>query len=329
MKGESPPAESAAFMPHILTVTMNPALDVFTTIDRLVPAHKLRCTPSLTHPGGGGINVARVLHRMGTDCLALYPAGGPNGQAIDALLDQESVPQHRIDIAQETRESFSVLETQTGRDYRFVLPGPTLQPCEWQACLACIDTLNPAPRHIVASGSLPPGVPEDFYAHLARTAHERGSHLVLDSSGPALQHALQAGVYMFKPSLRELQELTGQPLATDASQLHACRELIRAGQAQVVALSLGAEGALYVTATEAWRAPSLSVDKVATIGAGDSFVAGCLWAIDQALGHETAFRYGMAAAAATLLTSGTALCVPTEVHRLAQQVDITPLAASP
>jgi 6-phosphofructokinase 2 len=309
-------------MTDILTVTMNPALDVSTSTDRVSDTHKLRCTAAILHPGGGGINVARVLHRLGGDCLALYPAGGANGQRLQQLIDQEQVRSHCVAVAGETRESFSVHEHASGRDFRFVLPGPELAAGEWQACLRHVADLQAPPAYLVASGSLPPGVPADFHARLARLAKERGSRLVLDSSGPPLAAALAEGVYLVKPSLRELRELTGHALDTEQDWHAAALQIIRAGQAQVVALSLGEGGALLVTADRALRARSLPVRVASSIGAGDSFVGGLLWALNRGEDLEQAFRYGMAAGAAALLAAGTALCQAADVERLHREVAV-------
>ena len=307
-------------MLDILTVTLNPALDVSTVIEKVMDTHKLRCTAAILHPGGGGINVARVLHRLGGDCLALYPAGGANGQRLRQLIDQEQVRSQCVAIAGETRESFSVHEESSGRDFRFVLPGPELAPGEWQACLRHVADLQAPPAYLVASGSLPPGVPADFHARLARLAKKRGSRLVLDSSGPPLAAALAEGVYLVKPSLRELRELTSHALDTEQDWHAAALQIIKAGHAELVALSLGEDGALLVTADRALRARSLPVRVASSIGAGDSFVGGLLWALNRQESLEQAFRYGMAAGAAALLAPGTALCQAKDVERLHRDV---------
>lgn len=313
--------------PDILTLTMNPALDVSTSTDKVMDTHKLRCAAAQYHPGGGGINVARVLQRLGSNCLALYPGGGMNGQRLHQLLDQEQVSSQCLPIGGETRESFHVHETASGRDFRFVLPGPTLSASEWQACLDVVSTLAAPPSWLVASGSLPPGVPADFYAQLTRLARTRGCRVVLDSSGPALAAALAEGVHLIKPSLRELRELTGLPLDTDAQRLAVARSIISAGQAQIVALSLGEDGALLVTADQALRASAVPVQVESTIGAGDSFVGGLVWALSRQTDLAQAFRYAMGAATAALLTAGTALCQAADVERLARQVIVTPAGA--
>lgn len=306
-------------MADILTLTLNPALDLFTSVDQVVPAHKLRCGPHQMHPGGGGINVARVLHRLGADVLALFTAGGVTGERLSELLAQEGLRAQAVPIGGETRESFTVHEGLSGQDYRFVLPGPALTETEWQACLHHVPSCLPA-RFVVASGSLPPGVPSDFHARLAQCTRQAGARFVLDSSGPALAAALQAGVWLVKPSLRELRELTGLPLESEPHWVDATRALILQGQAEIVALSLGEQGALLVTADAAWRAQALPVAVASTIGAGDSFLAGLVWALSQSVDLSEALRLAMAAGAAALLTAGTALCQPADIARLAPEV---------
>ncbi|WP_082263613.1 1-phosphofructokinase family hexose kinase, partial [Burkholderia pseudomallei] len=212
-------------MPEIVTLTPNPAIDVATCVERVTDTRKLRCGPARRDPGGGGINVARVLTRLGADCSAVYLAGGGTGLALRGLLADEGVRAHGIDIAGETRENFSVLETSTGREFRFVLPGPALAAHEWPRCVEALGRLADASRYLVMSGSLPPGMPDDCYARLARRASARGVRTVVDTSGPALAAALDAGVYLVKPSLGELRALTGLPLEDDGARLAAARAI--------------------------------------------------------------------------------------------------------
>lgn len=312
-------------MSDVVTFTPNPALDVRSSIARVTPDHKMRCETPMQHPGGGGVNVARVLHRLGAKVTAVYTSGGATGERHHRLLHLEGVRSHVVPITQETRESFSVFETNTGSDYRFVLPGPRVQTSEWQAALTHLRQHWPK-RFLVLSGGLAPGMPEDLYAQLVREAQAAGVPVVIDSNGEPLSLALQTGgVALFKPSLRELQQLTGEALANDADIARAAQSLIAQGQAQRVAVSLGEAGAMLVTAQEAWRAQALSVPVRTTIGAGDSFVAGMLWAW---LRHEPAvetLRWAVAASAAALLAPGTALCQSADVHRLRPEVQIAPV----
>lgn len=323
-------------MPRILTLTLNPALDISTAIDRVEPVHKMRCGEPVQHPGGGGINVARVLHRLGADVVAIYPAGGASGAALTKLLQAEGVPAQVVPINGETRESFSVHEASSGQDWRFVLPGPTLSEAELQACcetlLAAVDAAVSAPGDrptsdtwVVASGGLPPGVSDACYADLAREVRARGARFVIDTNGPALAQALAAGVDVFKPSLRELRQLSGLPLSDEASQVAAARHLIDQGQARAVALSLGEQGAVLVTAEGAWRAAALNVPVASTIGAGDSFVAGLVFGLAQGQVPQQAFAQALATSAAALLSHGTSLADPADVARLLPQVREHPI----
>lgn len=313
-------------MTDILTITLNPALDVATSCEQLQPSHKLRCSHAERFPGGGGINVARVVQRLGGDCLALYLAGGSVGDRLQELLQAERVPSHRLFIANETRESFSVLETRTGREYRFVLPGPALTQAEWQGCVDFLAAVEPAPRYVVLSGSLPPALPIDSYAQLARLAQSRGCKVVLDSSGAPTAAALAAGVFLIKPSLRELADITGAQLDNETQWRAAAQSLLHDGRAELVALSLGERGAMLFSADGAWRADALQVNVRSTTGAGDSFLAAMVWALNQDMALPRAFRYGVAAGSAALVHAGTTLCRADDVARLVHQVQVHAIA---
>ncbi|MBB3261914.1 6-phosphofructokinase 2 [Paraburkholderia bannensis] len=312
-------------MAEIVTLTLNPAVDVWTAVDRIVDTHKLRCEPTRCYPGGGGINVARVIRRLDGQqarCRALYLAGGAAGIRLEQMLSNERIPNRRLRIAGETRENFSVMERATGREFRFVLPGPYVSEEEWQAAQMVLDSIKAAPGesgmpdYWVMSGSLPPGLPPQAYAELARSARLRGMRVVLDTSGTALSLALDAGVYLVKPSLSELASLMGTPLSEESDWTKAARQIVHDGRAQIVALTLGARGALLVSSEETIRLQALSVPVAGATGAGDSFLAGLLVALRRGDPLRDAACLAQAAASATLLSSGTALCDPSEVARL-------------
>lgn len=316
-----------AARPTVLCLTMNPAVDLATETESVVPTHKLRCGDTLHDAGGGGINVARVLTRMGGHCTAVCPAGGSSGQWLQRRMREEGLDSVFLPIADETRVSFTVHEHSTGAEFRFVMPGPHLSEAEWMACLQHLERMALFPDLLVASGSLPPGVPADFYARLARLCRAKGARMVLDTSGPALTAALTEGVYLFKPNLKELAELAGRPLENAAQWQAAARQLVLEGKAEVVALTLGHLGALLVTRDAMWSAPPLDIPVASAVGAGDSFVGGLVWGLQQGLALEQAFAWGIAAGSAALLHAGTGLCRHEDIVRLHGLVCATPLQA--
>lgn len=303
-------------MMPIICLTPNPALDVSTAVAELVDQHKMRCDAGIEQPGGGGINVARVVHRLGGDAIALYPVGGPYGERLSDLLDAERVPRQTVPITAPTRFSFIVRDKASLRQYRFVLPGPTISDHEGTRLLAQFDGLVSEGTIAVGSGSLPPGLAEDFYGRAARVAARRKARFVLDTSGGALAPALREGVYLVKPSLRELETVAGRALGSAEEAVAFSRELVARRAAEIVVLSLGADGAVLVTERSCRHHPAVQVTVGGTVGAGDSLVGGMLTAIFRGWSIEDAFGYGMAAAGATLLAPGTALCDRATTDRL-------------
>ena len=253
-------------MPDIVTLCMNPALDITTGTEVVRPTNKLRCTLPRFDPGGGGINVARVAHALGAESLAVFPLGGPMGEVVANLLDAEGLAVQQVPIGCWTRESFTVNETSTSGQYRFVLPGPELTPAEQAECIQQLRSAAGSAKIVVASGSLPPGVPDDFYQQVADVCADLEVKLILDASGGGLKH-VTSGVYLIKPSLRELSEHVGRELLSEAEQFSAARELVDRGVAQCLLVSLGAQGALLVTAEGGLRYEPVSVPHGSSVGA--------------------------------------------------------------
>lgn len=315
-------------MPDIVTLTINPAIDLFVSVDRVEPERKMRCTAPKRDPGGGGINVARVAHRLGSDVAAIYPTGGAIGKLLHRLVEREGIDSLVTPSHVETRENFTAYETDTGEQYRFVTPGSALHRAEWEAVLDKLASLPSSPRFVVASGSVPPGVPEDFFARVAKCAKKLGAKMVVDTSGPALAAALKEGVTLIKPNLAELADYAGKPLDRDADRIAACRKLTTGGGTEAVALTLGADGALLVTADHAWRAQPMAIEAVSAVGAGDSFLGGMVSALAAGEPWPQAFRVAMAAGSAAVLSPGTELCHETDVQRLLPDVKIEEIEAA-
>lgn len=315
-----PVAKRTDVMDSIVTLTMNPAIDVSTRVGYVLPDQKLRCQAPKYEPGGGGINVSRAIRKLGGESLAIFPVGGPAGNLLKTLLDAEGVTYTPVRTAEWTRENLNVLEEISGRQFRFLMPGSTLSEPEWQRFLDVLRDFRPQPRYLVASGSLPPGVPVDFYARIALLARESGSRLILDTSGDPLRHAVEKGVYLLKPSLHEFQELTGEKDYDESRLPDLAVTLIDRGHCEVLVVSLGARGVFWMTRTERGRLAAPAVPVRSSVGAGDSMVGGLVLALARGHPLRDAVRYGVAAGAASVMNPGTELCHREDADRLFAQV---------
>ena len=314
--GESQRAPTPRHPKPILSLTVNPALDVYTSTDQVIGGHKLRCSASRLEPGGGGMNAARVIQRLGGQVLAVCTAGGPTGEAYRRLIEAERIPVLVAPIKGSTRESFTVDETGTGAQFRFVLEGPELSKSEWRACLALVSEAILPEGYVIASGSLPPGVPDDFYARVARLARKVGARCVVDASGAALSEALAEGVFLVKPSRRELATHLGRALDTEQAQIEAATGLVADRAAEYVALTLGHAGAVLASEAGTIRLPAPSVQVVSTVGAGDSFLGAFVLRLAQGSPVDSAFLTALAAGSAAAMTPGTELCHRNDIARL-------------
>jgi 6-phosphofructokinase 2 len=309
-------------MTGMVTITPNPAVDLSTSVERILPTGKLRGMSQRRDPGGGGVNVARVIKRLGGQASAIYPVGGGMGALLRELLDGEGVASRTFAIADQTREDFLVSENGTGQQYRFILPGPRLNEAEWPECLKLVSSIDPFPRFVVASGSLPAGVPDDFYARIARIAWQRGARMVLDTSGAALAAAVEEGVDLIKPNLHEMRELSGVEPSDAREWEDAAKAIVRTKRIPVIALTMGHLGAALITHDRILRAGPLAITPLSAVGAGDSFLAALVWQLALGANLADCFRQAVAAGAAALLNPGTELCRPNDVERLAADVII-------
>jgi 6-phosphofructokinase 2 len=313
----------------IVTLTPNPAVDLCTSIDHVIAFHKLRCGEARRDPGGGGINVARVIRRLGGNPVAIFPAGGPIGGLLQKLLASETINGIAVAIAGDTREDITIDEQKTGAQFRFVLPGPVLWPDEIAGIFRAVKSNSTRDGFLVASGSLPPGMDAKFYAEISRIAETAGMKFVIDSSGPALAAALEAGAFLVKPSLRELRELTGEALTQERAWVDAARALTLRHRVEWVALTLGEMGALLVSDKVSLRATAPKVTPVSTVGAGDSFLGALVWGLARGEDVQTALRFAVASGTAAMLSPGTDLSHPADIERLVAKVEVHELKTHP
>jgi 6-phosphofructokinase 2 len=305
---------------HIVTLTINSALDISTVIDRVIPEHKLRCRNPVYEPGGGGINVSRAIKKLGGESKTLFTSGGYTGNILDSLLKQEDITCCALTIGERTRESFAVFEESTGLQYRFSMEGPFLRKNEWEEVFKMLWNERPRPDYIVGSGLLPPGVPQDFYARIARAGRDLGARVIIDTSGEPLRLALQDHPFMIKPNLRELSMIAGHDLESTSEQDVIATEIIDKEQSDVVVVSLGEAGSLLATRNGLNRLKAPEVSVLSKVGAGDSMVAGIVTGLVSDKTIIDSVRYGVAAGTAAVISPGSGLCNLDDTERLFPQV---------
>lgn len=306
-------------MSKIITITFSPCIDKSSTVKTLVPEKKLKCSAPKSEPGGGGINIARVLKKLGTETLAVFPLGGYSGKIFNALLQKENVPSIIIEAQQETRENFVIRDESTGLQFRFGMPAPELSEKEWKACLEAIDNLEDI-DFIIASGSLPPGVPDTIFDHLAEISKKKTAKLIVDTSGPALKNVITKQVFMFKPNLAEMAYLSGKKTMAVSEAEIAAKKILALGYCEIIVVSLGEKGALLVTKDQSFTAKPPNVLVKSTIGAGDSMVAGIIHSLSLGNDLKRSLCFGVACGTAATMNDGTELCRKEDVESIFKMI---------
>ena len=301
-------------MKPIVTLTLNPAVDASSETEKVHAVRKVRTSNERFDPGGGGINAARVINELGGRAFAVYLAGGNSGNVLDDLLDETGVVYHRVHTHEPTRVSHVVFERDSGNEFRFTPTGPTVAETEWRATLDFIELLDF--DYLLASGSLPPGVPEDFYVQVATLADKKGARFVADTSGAPLKAIVEHGAHLVKPSVGELESVVGRPLRREDELEAAAREIVDRGKVAILTVTLGRDGALLVTPDVVRRLPSPDVPVQSAVGSGDSFLAAMTLGLARGRTPLEAFADGIAAGAATALTPGTELCHRADIERI-------------
>jgi 6-phosphofructokinase 2 len=303
-------------MKIIVNMTMNPAIDKSSRVAQVVAERKLYCTPPHFEPGGGAVNVTRAIKKLGGESILLYPSGGLTGERFQALMDQAGLTHRPFPIEGVIRESLAILEESTGQQYRFGMPGPEVQKKEWGQFLRNLAAIEPSPDFLVASGSLPPGVPADFYAQAARAGKKTGTKTIIDASGEALEEALKEGVYLIKPNVREFRELVGKDVKEESQIKAEAQKIVTSGRCEVLVISLGAAGALLVSEGFSEHILPPTVPIISKVGAGDSMVAGIVLSLARDTPLRESVLFGVAAGTAAVMTPGTELCRREDTERL-------------
>ena len=309
-------------MSQIITITFNPALDKSTSVAEFTPDKKLKCSPPVCGPGGGGINVARAITKLGGEALAVYLAGGDNGKKLHQLLTDEFVKSMVIQTAESTRVNLVIADIANKNQYLLDMPGNEVSDMEWHTCLDKISEMEDV-QYIVASGSLPQGVPTDIFAQVATIAQNKGALLIVDTAGEALKKAVNAGVYMIKPNLRELAGLVGKNQLEIAEVTDAAREVIAYGGCKVLVVSMGRNGAVLVTKELSVKLTPPALTVKSTVGAGDSMVAGIVLSLANNKGLIESVQYGVACGSAATVNYGTELCSRVNADFIYDKITLT------
>ncbi|MDB6178089.1 hexose kinase [Paracoccus sp. Z330] len=311
----------------ILTVTLNPALDLSTGADEVRPDLKLRCDKPVVDPGGGGINVSRAIKIMGGQSTAMVALGGATGARISEMLRTDGLSVKRLTAPGETRQSLAVKDRSTGGQYRFVLPGPEWHMTHVSGMMSAIAESAMAGGWVVVSGSNPPGVAPGFEQMLTVRLKDGRARLLVDTSGEALQALAGSStpVDVLRMDSHEAEGLAGRPLPDRRDSAEFAAGLVRDGAARAVIVARGADGSVIAEADSAWHAEAASVPVVSAVGAGDSFVAGFVLAMARDWPVPEALALGAAAASAAVMTPATELCHNHDVERYYAQRVITRL----
>lgn len=303
-----------------LTITINPSVDKSSSVSGIVPEKKLRCNNPKYEPGGGGINVSRALKRLEIDALALFTSGGRTGKLLETLLLEESLQILPFSVKNETRENFIVFDTLTNQQFRFGFPGQPLSKQEQTTLLDTINGITDFPEISVISGSLPEGTNVEFMKELIQICKNKNSKVVVDTSGKSLTEAVNEGVYLIKPNIGELAVLTGKNELTVHTMEAAAKQLISNGSAEIVVVSMGASGATLFTKNEKIYQPAPLVKVRSTVGAGDSMVAGMVYALLNNSSMNNVLRMGIACGSATTMAEGTGLFKTENVYKILKEL---------
>jgi 6-phosphofructokinase 2 len=303
---------------QIVTLTINPSLDKSTHFTGLIAEQKIRCESPRYDAGGGGINVSKAISKLGGSSICVFTSGGSSGEMLEELIKKEGIESIAIKTKNWTRENFIAFENTTQSQYRFGFPGNEFSEDEKDKIIEMVSTLKA--EYLVISGSLNEGLPTDFYQKIAETAKASGIKVIVDTSGEPLQKVLETSVYMIKPNIGELAKLMGVERLELADVEKAAKNVIEKGAAEIVVVSLGADGAILVSKdiTEYVAAPK--VKKKSTVGAGDSMVGGMVWALSQNKSLKEVIQIGVCCGTAATMNEGTQLFKVEDVEKLFKEM---------
>ncbi|MGB0347312.1 MAG: 1-phosphofructokinase family hexose kinase [Balneolaceae bacterium] len=303
-------------MKRVLTITMNPSVDIGTVTEKVVTDQKTRCSAPDIDPGGGGINVARVLTRLDVHCDALFICGGYTGNLLKQMMAEEEIKAIPIESLDVTRQNIAIIDNSIREQYRFVLPGQVSDVNTWKEVLNRIRSTIHNYDYVVGSGSLPNGVPSDFYSKIGEITRKAGKLFILDTYGSALFNGLNSGVDYIKPNKEEFAEL--KKIFKSNSDMELFKTLFDKGIENII-YTLGKEKTLLINKDGIVEFTPPTIKVRSTIGAGDSFIGGLVAGLINDKTKNQAVGFGISAAASTLQSDGTDLCDADQVQEIYEQ----------
>lgn len=303
----------------IITLTLNPAVDLTVTLDEFLPEDTNRITSSRTDPGGKGINVSRVLWELGCESLAMGFVSGTRGRLIEQTLREQGIYTDFLHTPGQTRTNVTIFDRKNNTTTTLNEPGPPTDRHHVPSLVQRLKKqLNPG-DWLVVGGSIPPGLDPGFYGDIIRLAKEREVRCILDADGTPFVRGMAARPFLVKPNRTEVERILGRMPRHREPLLEAAERIHDVG-IDVVVLSQGAQGAVLVSDEAVLRAYPPAVPALSTVGSGDAMVAGMVQVLSQGGTLEEALRLGSAAGAAAAVTPGTSLCHRADVVRLLPKV---------
>jgi len=304
----------------IFTLTMNPCLDRYIYVDELIVDDTIRAKKVVDYPAGKGIDVSRVIRELGGVSIAIALVGGANGRRLEEMLDKEGVIYSSIRVPQETRMNI-ILETSKGQ-YRISMPGEKIGVKKLQVVLEVLNALVRQGDVVVVSGSLPKGVAAEFYTGIIFTLKQWGATVYFDADGDKLKAGLIGQPDYIKPNLHEFQRLIGKNVSSREEIISEARKVIEIHELKAILLTLGGEGAYFISNEKVLYTKTIKVPVKSAVGAGDSFLAGFVLKKTEGASDEEALRWANASGTAAVMTPGTRLCRKSDVEKLLEKVEV-------
>jgi 6-phosphofructokinase 2 len=304
----------------IFTLTMNPCLDRYIYVDELIVDDTIRAKKVVDYPAGKGIDVSRVIRELGGVSIAIALVGGANGRRLEEMLDKEGVIYSSIRVPQETRMNI-ILETSKGQ-YRISMPGEKIGVKKLQVVLEVLNALVRQGDVVVVSGSLPKGVAAEFYTGIIFTLKQWGATVYFDADGDKLKAGLIGQPDYIKPNLHEFQRLIGKNVSSREEIISEARKVIEIHELKAILLTLGGEGAYFISNEKVLYTKTIKVPVKSAVGAGDSFLAGFVLKKTEGASDEEALRWANTSGTAAVMTPGTRLCRKSDVEKLLEKVEV-------